>query len=49
MMSNNRKDKHYRITLEEVNSQGQVENTLQFEHTDREDMLKVVDLSLIHI
>ncbi|ASI96759.1 DUF3861 domain-containing protein [Vibrio rotiferianus] len=43
MMSNNRKDKHYRITVEEVNSQGQVENTLQFEHTDREDMLKVVD------
>ncbi|MEZ9232936.1 DUF3861 domain-containing protein [Vibrio amylolyticus] len=38
-----RKDKQYRITIEALDTDQTVTQTLQFEHQDREDLFNVVD------
>jgi hypothetical protein len=43
MTKNIKQDNCYRITIEEVNSEQEAGQTLQFEFQDREDLFNVVD------
>ncbi|MBD1577892.1 DUF3861 domain-containing protein [Vibrio sp. S11_S32] len=43
MISKIRKDKQYRITIEEIGTEQESAQTLQFEYQDREDLFMVVD------
>lgn len=43
MMTTIRKDNCYRITIEEINTEPEMNKTLQFELQDREDLFNVVD------
>ncbi|MCL9775309.1 DUF3861 domain-containing protein [Vibrio methylphosphonaticus] len=43
MTSTIRKDKQYRITIEEIGSDPKAPQTLQFEYQDREDLFMVID------
>ncbi len=42
-MTTMRKDRRYRITIEELGSDKAVGQTLEFEHADREDLFNVVE------
>ncbi|WP_163130773.1 DUF3861 domain-containing protein [Agarivorans sp. Alg241-V36] len=37
------KNKHYQITIEELNADQQPANSLQFDYQDREDLFKLVE------
>ncbi|MEZ9524423.1 DUF3861 domain-containing protein [Enterovibrio norvegicus] len=42
-MTSTRKNKRYRITIEALDSDREGGQTMEFEHTDREDMFNVVE------
>lgn len=43
MTTHTKKDKQYRVTIEEINADQESAQTLQFEYQDREDLFTLVD------